>query len=208
MPAPAEAPVLLRSGDRAELSSARPRFPASEAPPPLYSENEAGYPVWPARDVIGKEFSCDYLRPMSRLARKQLDRFTRSDFVEIGEKKRYYYKWLSMKLKDIQGIEVLWPELPDEVVPFCVSCLFNSKRDIFLKILSRKYEVMAWPTLSKMVLDRLGDFPEVKLLGKKLLQINLPADKVRLPYFAKKMEILVRDITNLSNGIPLDNRDK
>lgn len=173
-------------------------FPMSEAPPPLYSEDQGVYPACSVRDVIGKEFSCDYLRPMSGLAKKQLDRFTPKDFVEIGEKKRYYYKWLSMKLKDIEGIEVLWPELPDGVVPFCVSCLFNSKRDIFLKILRRKYEVMAWPTLSKMVLDRLDDFPEVKLLGKKLLQINLPADKVRLPYFAKKMEILVKDITELS----------
>lgn len=173
-------------------------FPVGETPPPLYSEEDGVYPHWPARDAIGEEFSCDYLRPMSGLARKQLGRFTKRDFSEICEKKRYYYKWLSMKLKDIEGIEVLWPELPDGAVPFCVSCLFNTKRDIFLKILRRKYEVMSWPTLSKIVLGQLGDFPEVKLLGRKLLQINLPADKVRLPYFAKRMETLVRDITELS----------
>lgn len=183
-------------------------YPLSEPPPPLYSGDEEGFPAWPARDVIGREFSCDYLRPMSRLAKKQLNKFTQSDFTEINEKKRYYYIWLSEKLKNIRGIEILWPELPTGIVPFCLSCLFNSKRDIILEFLRKKYEVMAWPTLSNMILNRLDDFPEVELLGRRLLQINLPADKVRSPYFANHLKGLVRNIAKLSNGIPLDNRDK
>lgn len=183
-------------------------YPMNEPPPPLYSEDNSGFAPWPARDVIGGEFSCDYLRPMSRLARKQLSNFTHSDFIEISEKKRYYYEWLSKRLKEMDGIEVLWPDLPKGVVPFCLSCIFDSRRDIFLETLRKKYEVMAWPTLSEMILEQLDDFPEIKLLGRKILQINLPADKVRLPYFKNQLEGLVRDIAKLLNEISLDNRDK
>lgn len=183
-------------------------YPLSEPPPPLYSETGSGFAHWPARDVIGREFSCDYLRPMSRLVRNKLSRFTQSDFTQIGEKKRYYYDWLSKRLEEMEGIKILWPELPKGIVPFCLFCVFDSKRDFFLESLRKKYEVMAWPTLSRVILDRLADFPEVELLGRKLLQINLPADKVRLPYFASHLENLVRDIAKLLNGIPLDNRNK
>ena len=78
---------------------------------------------------------------------------------------------------------MLWPDLPEGVVPFCLSCIFDSKRDIFLETLRKKYEIMAWPTLPGEILERLDDFPEIKFLGMKMLQINLSADKVRLPDF-------------------------
>lgn len=180
----------------------------NQPPPPLYSEEGAGFADWPARDAIGREFSCDYLRPMSRLARNQLGSFTQRDFREISEKKRYHYAWLSERLGEMQGVRVLWPSLPKGIVPFCLSCIFDQRRDVFLDALRKKYEVMAWPTLSKCVLDRLDDFPEVEELGRTLLQINLPADKVRMPYFQAQMEGLVGNIANLLNGIPLYNRDK
>jgi len=108
----------------------------------------------------------------------------------------------------VAGISVLWLDLPEGIVPFCLSCIIDSKRDVFFKSLRKKYEVMAWPTLSGLILERLGDFPEVELLGRKLLQINLPADKVRMPHFQDQLEALVRDIARLLNGIPLDNRDR
>lgn len=183
-------------------------FPVNEAPPPLPSEEGDSITCWPPRDVTGEEFSCDYLRPMSGLARKQLGSFSKDDFSETSEKKRYYYTWLANRLKTKAGVEVLWPDLPGGVVPFCLSCIFNTKRDVFLGILRKKYEVMAWPTLSQEILDRLDDFPEVDLLGRKLLQINLPADRVRQPYFKDQLEGLVREIAKISNGISLDNRDK
>lgn len=183
-------------------------FPVSEAPPPLPSQQGSDIACWPPRDVTGKEFSCDYLRPMSGLARKQLGSFSQADFIQISEKKRYYYAWLAQRLKTIAGVEVLWPDLPGGAVPFCISCIFDSKRDIFLETLRKKYEVMSWPTLSREILDRLDDFPEIKLLGRKILQINLPADKVRLPNFGDQLENLVKDITKISNGISLDKSNR
>ena len=183
-------------------------FTVSEAPPPLPSEEGAGITCWPARDLIGEEFSCDYLRPMSRLARKQLGVFSKGDFSQISEKKRYYYAWLAQRLKTIAGIEVLWPDLPEGVVPFCLSCIFDSKRDIFLETLRKKYEIMAWPTLPGEILERLDDFPEIKFLGMKMLQINLSADKVRLPDFGDQLENLVKDIAQIANGISLDKRNR
>lgn len=194
---------------------------AIEPPPALYSEPEKGYPDWPLRDYIGSEFSCDYLRPMSRLAKLQLNKFSQEDFTDIGNKKRQYYSWLSEKLSHINGITILWPALPAGIVPFCFSFLISSKRDVFFEALRKKYDVMVWPTLPKVILNQLENFPEVELLGRKLLQLNLSADKVRLPSFPRYLENLVRDIYNLSkeylsgsslresraiNGISLDRR--
>lgn len=167
-------------------------------PPPLYSESERGCPEWPLRDQIGEEFSCDYLRPMSRFARIQLSGFSQDYYAEIINKKRQYYLWLSENLDNVNGIHILWPKLPKGVVPFCFSFLINSNRDIFFEILRKKYDVMAWPTLPKLVLDELKKYPEVELLGRRLLQINLSSDKVILPGFSKYLDKLVRDIYVLS----------
>ncbi len=172
--------------------------PEIESPPPLYSEAERGYPDWPLRDQIGRDFSCDYLRPMSRLASIQISKFSESDYTDISEKKRKYYLWLAGKLNGIKGIDILWPDLPEGVVPFCSFLLIESKRDFIFEALRRKYDVMVWPTLSKLILNELKSYPEVELLGRKLLQINLPADKVRLPGFSKYLENLVKDIYSLS----------
>ncbi len=174
--------------------AARRCDPASAPPPPLYSDSKDGYPVWPARDRVGRDFSCDYVRPMSRWARMQLEKFSESDYSEIAEKKRCYYAFFSNRLKDIKGIRILWPELPDGIVPFCLSCMVSRKRDVLLEQLRLRYDVMAWPTLSKLVLDRREEFPEVGLLGRTLLQINLPVDRVRSPEFARHAGRLVSDI--------------
>lgn len=57
---------------------ARGVSPEIEPPPPLYSDQAPGVPEWPARDRIGEEFSCDHLRPISRMALMQIERFSGS----------------------------------------------------------------------------------------------------------------------------------
>ena len=57
---------------------------------------------------------------------------------------------------------------------------------------------MFWPTLSRLVLDRLEDFPEIEIMGRKLLQINLPAEKVRSVKFGVYLDRLVDDLHNLA----------
>lgn len=176
-------------------------IPELEPPPPLYSEEEKGFPDWPLRDHIGREFSCDYLRPMSHLAEMQINKLSKEVYSEICAKKRKYYMYLSEKLKPIKGITLLWPVLPEGIVPFCLSLLIESKRDSFLRVLRKKYDVMAWPILPKAVIDRLREFPEVDVLGRKLLQINLSANNVRLPNFPGRMENLVREMQELSRTL-------
>ena len=197
---PVEYAELLRMfGRKSGLTRRIKKFlPLRDPPPPLYSEDGNKYPDWPLRDVIGREFSCDYLRPMSKLARRQLTKFSQDDFIDIAEKKRQYYNYLSPRLNEIEGIKVLWSKLPDGVVPFCVSCLVDSRRDTFLEVLRKKYEVMAWPTLSKLVLEQLELFPEISLLGRKLLQINLSANRIRSTYFPNYLEDLLNDMRYLS----------
>lgn len=172
--------------------------PGIPEPPPLYSDSDKGYPYWFSRDAISKEFSCDYLRPISLLARIQLNRLNKDDHVVMSNKKVEYYKMIVDRLKNIKGIEILWPVLPEGIVPFCLSFLISSNRDDFLKILRHRYSVMAWPTLSKLVLEQLGNFPEVRLLGRRLLQLNLPADKIRMQFFPREAEGFIRDVHDLS----------
>ena len=176
----------------------RNRILSKQPPPPLYSDAGKGYPTWPSRDQIGAEFACDYLRPMSRLARRQLTQFTADDYAEIMDKKRQSYAWLSSQIRHLKGVTVLWPSVPDGIVPFCFSVLIGSKRDLFLESLRKQHDVMAWPTLSKAVLDQLRVFPEVELLGRKLLQLNLPADKVRSIDYSNYLAGFVRDLSDLS----------
>lgn len=176
------------------------RFLERLNPPPLYSEKKDCCPDWSLRDKIGDDFSCDYLRPISGLARRQLSVFSADKLSQISEKKRHYYGVLSERLSHIKGLTVLWPQIPEGIVPFAVSILVDSKRDTLLEALRDKYEVMAWPTLSQAVLDRLDEYPEVETLGRKILQINLPAGKVLNPDFFKYTEDIVRDIDSFVEG--------
>jgi len=171
--------------------------PSTEPPPPLYSEAELGWPSWPARDVIGQEFTCDFLRPMSILARRQLEAFSKDDLDDIARRKRQFYAWLVRELSGVKGITVLWPEIAEGIVPFCVSIMIEQKRDLVFERLRVRYDVMAWPTLPGEVLRRLGEFPDVELLGRKIVQINLLADKVRQRTFEAYLESLVRDLRTL-----------
>ena len=171
----------------------------SFSPPPLYSEKEKCCPKWSFRDCMGEEFSRDYLRPMSKIANYQLKEFTAEYYNGIIDKKRGYYLFLSGKLKGVKGIDIILPELPEGAAPFCLSLLVAKNRDIFLSILQEKYDVMAWPTLPKAVIDRLDEFDEVELLGRKLLQINLPASKVARADFSSYLEELTKDILDLAH---------
>ncbi len=170
-------------------------------PPPLYSDKN-GWPEYPLRDKIGREFSCDYLRPVSGAAIEQLSHYSQDEYTLIMQKRRHYYAFLVKELSGVRGLEVLWPELPAGVVPFCLSILVHSQRDIFLENLRSKYEVMAWPTYPLEVLENLEDFPEIQILGRKLLQINLPADAVRMSFFNAYLRDLLSDLRKLANRIP------
>jgi hypothetical protein len=172
--------------------------PLTEPPVPLYQQPEEGYPEWPLRDYIDKKFSCDYLRPISGLSRRRLGNFSKGDFGLIAERQRQSYQWLSENLSPISGLKVLWPDLPQGIVPSCLSVLIALKRDVFFAHLKRRYNVMAWPTLSEEVLRQLASFPEVELLGRNLLQIILLPDQVIQPHFPGYLEGLMREIRSLA----------
>ncbi len=134
------------------------------------------------------------------MARFQLSRFSDEALRHIAEKKRAHYTWLSERLSAEKGLTILWPELSEGIVPFCLSLLVESNRDFIFEELRKKYDVMAWPTLPQAVLDRLKDYPDVELLGRRLLQLNLPSDKVRSSGFPDYLKDLVRDMVLLLRG--------
>lgn len=171
--------------------------PSVEPPPPLSSEPEEGYPNWPLRDHIGEEFTCDYLRPISRLARGQLEGLSLRYYEEISTLKRRYYMSLADNVSSLKGITVLWPVLPEGTAPFCLSILIESGRDRVFGQMRKKYDVMAWPTLPQDILNRLDDYPDVELLGRRIFQINLPPEKVRKPDFPAYLDRLTADLVSL-----------
>ena len=166
-------------------------------PPPLYEDPTRHTPSWPARDAIGPEFSCDPLRPMSHLARRQLAAFSGRDFAEVARHTRRHYARLVSRVRQLPGVRVLWPVLPDGIVPFSVCLLIDVGRDACLEALSGRFGVMAWPTLPGEVLEQLEAFPEVETLGRHWLQINLPADRARMEGFERELDALVCELASL-----------
>jgi dTDP-4-amino-4,6-dideoxygalactose transaminase len=140
---------------------------------PLYSDGRKEPPHC-ERNVIQKDFAFDYARPMSKLSKLMLKYYTKSKLQYIADLKRKYYELLVSELTEINGIQILRPELQDGVVPYCVNILVEKNRDEILKLLlAKRYPVMAWPTLPTQILSNLKNYPEVEVLGRKLLQINL-----------------------------------
>jgi hypothetical protein len=164
---------------------------------PLFSEN-GGVPDVLSRDRIGEEFSCDYLRPMSKLALWQLRRYTPEMMRDIARNKIRYYMRLNDELKGIPGIRLLMPDIAEGAVPFSVFMLIDAKRDVFYESLSAQYEVLAWPTLPGPVIARRAEYPEITLLGTKLLQLNLSADRVCRPDYPAYVTRLAADIRRLA----------
>lgn len=169
--------------------------PGIEPPPPLFSDRAEGYPEWPPRDKMGEEFSCDYLRPISRLARWQLGRYSAEEVSLIAGKKRHYYGLLASGLSGNAGTRVLWPTLPEGIVPFSFNILLGRERDAIFGKIRKRYDIMSWPTLPMAVINRLEEFPEVGVLGRRLLQINLASDKVTDARFERYLEKLIKELS-------------
>ena len=160
-------------GDIHLLSAFRKKRTISKYLPPLYSDERQDFPAW-NRGSIGKDFAIDYERPMSKISELIYKYYKKSRLERIAYQKRKYYSVLVNELKDTKGVQILHPELKNGVVPYCLSILVEKNRDNILALLQgKKYPVMAWPTLPIEVLMNLNRYPEVKLLGQKILQINL-----------------------------------
>lgn len=188
----------IRPGILKTPSFLKKRRPDCFPPPPL--NDEGGVLPWPSRDSIGFDFSCNYLRPMSRFSKNQFQKFTSADFDAISQRRREAYQWLSQRLSAIPFITLIHSRLPEGVTPHCISFLVNSHRDIRFEKLRKKYDVMAWPTLPQEVIDQLDRFPDVDLLGKKILQINFSrsVSGADFPdYYFKELKNLCNDLETL-----------
>lgn len=82
------------------------------------------------------------------------------------------------------------------IVPSCLSMLVERKWDEILSRLEIDYPIMAWPTLPITVIDQLNEVPDVRLLGRKILQINLPTQIGLNPSTKPHLLQLVKDLRN------------
>jgi hypothetical protein len=165
---------------------------------PLYDNGGGSVPTVSSRDQIGKEFSVDYLRSISRLNMYELRQLTQKDLIHVSRLKRTYYQELRRSMELLKGIEVMGAPLAENCFPFGVPLIIHSHRDTFYKTLIKKYQVLAWPTYPQDVLTQKSCFPEVEYLGKKLLIINLPSHFILKPHFSHYMENLVDDFRRLT----------
>jgi len=162
--------------------------------PPLYSDLDAELPVVALRDHVGEEFSCDYLRPMSRFARWQLGRLKADDFAAISLRRQTAYRHLVSRLQGIPGLIIMNEYLSDETVPFCLNLRVTRFRDEILSELSREYSVMAWPTLPGAVLEQIDDFPEVRELGSQIIQFVFPWDLIWPTDYFEHLDRFAQDL--------------
>ena len=170
--------------------------PAGTPFPPLYSD-KPGYPDWDLRDAVFDSFSCDYFRPMSKIAQIQLKKFSVNDFNAAKAEIMHYYKYIVGRLKTVKGIRVLWQEIPEGTVPACVSVLIDTHRDdILYSLKAKKFGVLAWPTFSGDVIDRTDEFPEIEIIGRKILQLIIPAYRVMKPGADSYFKSLVDEVIN------------
>lgn len=163
------------------------------APVPLFSD-ATGYPKYSQRDKMDNYFSRDYLRPISYLAKKQLEYFSSDILALIAERKLFFYSLLVKEAKHFKGVTIINPDLPPGVIPHCLSLIINSRRDEVLAQLSKKYLMISWPTLSQRILNDLTHFPEVEYLGRKLLQIALPSGMILSKKFPSYIKRLIADL--------------
>ena len=168
-------------------------IPGVKSKPPLFSDKKKGVPNWP-RGGISSEFSCNYLRPISRLSRLIL-RVQSEDIIKnIINKKRSSYNIIVNALKDLKGINIINSVLKEGEVPYSVSILIKKNRDYVLQNLEKKYPVMAWPTLPYEVIEKIDDFPDVKKLGTQLLQFNLQGSLIDIAENDELLKQLVYDL--------------
>ncbi len=173
--------------------------PVKKPLPPLYSD-KPGYPDWHLRDAILRSFSCDYYRPMSKIAQIQMKTFLTNDLDIVRKKIRHYYKFIVEELRSVRGIQLLWPEISESIVPNCVSILVNTRRDdILYRLKSKKLGAIAWPTFSGDVIDRTREYPEIEIIGKKILQLKLPAVRVIKKDADSYFKNLVNEVIECSN---------
>ncbi|MCF7822775.1 MAG: DegT/DnrJ/EryC1/StrS family aminotransferase [Candidatus Marinimicrobia bacterium] len=190
--------VAVKMGYEYLPDAIKMRILKAEKPlPPLYSD-KSGYPEWHLRDAILSNFSYDYYRPMSRIARYQMSNFLRNDRMVLEKNIRRYYRQIVNRLTGVKRLKVLWPIITDEQVPTCVSVLIRSHRDeVLYGLKAKKYAVIAWPTYSGAVIDRGLEFPEIEIIGKQILQLMIPAHRVLKPTADSYFMSLVRDFITL-----------
>ena len=191
--------ILSKLGFRSIPDIIKDRILVPKKPlPPIYSDGE-GYPEWKLRDEILFEFSCDVIRPMSIIAQHQIMKFSYNDYKISISKIRYYYQFVVDELKGVKGVQVLWKEISHEMVPSCVSILIDTHRDEVLYYLrNKKYGVIAWPTYSGEVLNKINEYPEVDIMGKKILQLMIPVYKVAKKSAESYFKRLVYDLKKIN----------
>jgi len=100
-----------------------------------------------------------------------------SNFNKIVDKRRVNYKLLSIKLSKLNGIKILFPDLPKEVCPFMMPILADNNRDLILQHL--KYNgipAISWPELPVEVLNKASRYKNTIMLNKKIILLPIHQD--------------------------------
>jgi dTDP-4-amino-4,6-dideoxygalactose transaminase len=116
-------------------------------------------------NLLGK--TCNYGKfVMSNLSLKIIREI---DFKDVYEQRRANFKFISEKVKDLEGIEPIYKQLPDEVCPWGFPILVNNRERL------RRYLRRRGITLPiHWILPRhipLDDFPDSRFLSEHILTL-------------------------------------
>jgi len=103
-----------------------------------------------------------------------------SNFNQIVVKRRDNYKLLFNKLSKIDGIEILFPDLPSDVCPFMMPILVFDNRDTILEHL--KYNgipAISWPELPGEVLNNKSRYKNTIMLNENIILLPIHQDITR-----------------------------
>jgi len=163
--------------------------------------NENGTIPWVlSRDKIPTSFSKNPLQPISKLSLYLFKKYIQNGTLHkmINQKKKLHMLMVK-EIINVDFIKVLNPTLNTEAAPFGVCLLMNEKinRDFIFQKFSSKYPLLTWPTFSMDILKKRPYFPEVDILGKRLLIFCFPLDEILKPRFEKTCLEFTQDLKRL-----------
>ena len=83
-------------------------------------------------------------------------------------------------------------KVPEEIIPSCVCILIDKNRDnVFYRLKKKRFNVICWPTFSGDVIDKVKDYPEIEVIGRKILQLMIPISRLN----SKNSDLYFKELT-------------
>ena len=159
-------------------------FPSNNIPKynfPIYSSDGISYPNI-QRGMPTAEFKSNPEMPLSLLTKVYLNIYLALILFKFTAHKQYVYDLVINNILEKKSIKILKLGANFKVTtPYCVMLIVDTNRDqLFNDLYSAGFPVFVWPNLPLEVLNHISEYPDVEHLGKKLIQLDLKFQSIRI----------------------------